>query len=46
MAKDAPNHNPMNMIALAHTSREILKDSDILISPVVLTAPKALLPSV
>ena len=46
MVKDTPNHISMNMIGLAQTSREILEDGDILISPVVLIAPKALRPSV
>ena len=36
MVKDAPNHILMSMIGLAQTSREILKDSDILIFSVVL----------
>ena len=40
MVKDAPNHVPMNMIGLAQTSREILKDGDIPIFPVVLMTPK------
>ena len=44
--KDSPTHIPMNMIDLAHTSREILEDGDILISPVVLITLKALRPSV
>ena len=42
MVKYALNYGPMNMIALSHTSRKILKDSDVLISPVVLITPKAL----
>ena len=46
MMKDAPNHVLINMICLAQTSREILKDSDIRISPVVLITPKALRTSV
>ena len=39
MVKDAPNHIPMNMIGLSHTSRKILKDGDILIFQVVLITP-------
>ena len=42
MVKDAPNYIKMNMIGLDQTSREILKDGDILISPVVLITLKAL----
>ena len=34
--KDAPNHVLMNMICLAHTSREILKEGDVPIFLVVL----------
>ena len=36
MLKDSPNHVPMNMIGLAHTSHKILKDGDVPIPPVVL----------
>ena len=39
MVKDASNHVPMNMIGLAQTSREILKDGDVPIFPVVLITP-------
>ena len=39
MLKDAPNHVPMNMIGLAHTSRKIIEDGDVLIFPVVLITP-------
>ena len=46
IAKDAPNHFPMNMIGLAHTSREILKDGDIPIFSVILITPDPLQPSV
>ena len=44
--KDATNYVPMEKIGLAQTSREILEDGDVLIFPVVLMTPKALLPSV
>ena len=44
--KDAPNYIPMNMIGLAQTSCEILKDGDILIFLVVFINPKALRPNV
>ena len=37
MAKGAPNHFPMNMIGLAHTSHKILEDGDVPILPVVLS---------
>ena len=37
MVKDAPNYVPTNMIGLAHTSRKILKDGDVLIFLVVLS---------
>ena len=37
MAKNAPNHVPVNMIVLAQTSREILEDVDVPIFPVVLS---------
>ena len=46
MAKDAPNHVLMNMIGLIQTSREILKDGDIPISPVVLITSDSLQSSV
>ena len=46
MVKDAHNHIMMNMIGLAQTSREILKDGDVPIFPVVLITPKALRPSI
>ena len=36
MVKDAPNNVPTNMIGLAHTSCEILKDGDVPIFLVVL----------
>ena len=39
VAKDSPNHVPMNMIGLYHNSRKILEDSDVPISPVVLITP-------
>ena len=42
MVKDTPNHITMNMIGLAQTSGEKLKDGDILIPPVFLINPKAL----
>ena len=42
MAKDDPNHIPMNMIGLAHTSYEILEDGDLPILPVILITPKDL----
>ena len=42
MVKDAPKHILMNTIGLAQTSRELLEDDDILISPVVLITQKAL----
>ena len=42
MVKDAPNHFPMNMIGLAHTSREILEDFDVPIFLVVLITPDSL----
>ena len=42
MVKYAPNHIPMNMIGLNQTSREILKDGDVPISPVVLSASDSL----
>ena len=42
MVKDAPNNIPINIIGLAHTSREILNGGDILISLVVLITPKYL----
>ena len=45
MGKDAPNHVPMNMIGLAHTSREILKDGDVPIFLVVLINPDSTQPS-
>ena len=46
MVKYSPNHIMMNTIGSAHTSREILKDLDILILILVLVTPKALRPSV
>ena len=39
MANDAPNHVLMKMIGSAQTSREILKDSDVPLLPVVLITP-------
>ena len=36
MAKDAPNHVPIKMIGLSHTSSEILEDGDVPIFLVVL----------
>ena len=44
--KDDPNHVTMNIIGLAQTSREILKDSDVPILPVVLITPDSLQNSV
>ena len=46
MVKDAPNHVLMNMIGLAQNSREILKDGDVPIFPVVLSTPYSLQPIV
>ena len=37
MAKDAPNHVPMDMIDLSHNSRKILKDGVVTIFLVVLS---------
>ena len=37
MARDAPNHVPMNMIGFAQTSREILEEGYVPILPVVLS---------
>ena len=42
MVKDAPNNVPINIIGLAQTSREIIKDIDVPISPVVLSTPDSL----
>ena len=42
IVKDAPNHVPMNMIGLDHTSRKIPKDGDVPIFPVVLITPDPL----
>ena len=42
MVKDSPNHVPMNMIGLDHTSREIPEDIDVPIFPVVLSTPDSL----
>ena len=42
MVKEAPNHVLMNMIGLSQTSREILKDGDVPIFPVVLSTPDSL----
>ena len=42
MAKDAPNHVPMNMIGLAQTSHEITEDGDVPIFLVVLINQNAL----
>ena len=42
IVKDAPNHVPMNIIGLDHTSCEIPKDSDVPIFPVVLITPDPL----
>ena len=39
MVKDAPNHVPMNMIVLVHTSHEILEDGDVPIFQLVLSTP-------
>ena len=44
--KNTSNHITMNMIGLAHITQKILMGGDILISLVVLIAPKALRPSV
>ena len=46
IVKNPPNHIPMNMIGLDHTSREGTKDGDILILPKILITPKSLQPSV
>ena len=46
MVKDATNHFPMNMIGLAHTSREILDNGDVPIFLVVLSTPDSLQSSV
>ena len=46
MVKDAPNNIPMNMIGLDQTSREILKDGDIIVLPVFLITPRDLRPIV
>ena len=40
--ENAPNHVPMNMIGLSHTSREILEDSVVPIFPVVVSTPDSL----
>ena len=42
MVKDAPNHVPMDMIGLDQTSREIPKDGNVPIFPVVLSTPDLL----
>ena len=42
MVKDSPNHVLMNMIGLAHNSYKIFEDSDVEISPVVLSTPDSL----
>ena len=39
MVKDAPNNVPINMIGLSQTSREILKEGDVPILPVVISNP-------
>ena len=46
MVKDAPNHVLMNMIGLTQTSREVLKDGDVPIFPLVLITPDSLQNSV
>ena len=46
MVKDAPDHISMNMIGLSQTSSKILKDSDILIFPVIVITTKSFQPSV
>ena len=46
MVKDAPNHVTMKMIDLSQTSREILKDLDVPILPVILITPDSIHPSV
>ena len=40
MVKSAPNHILINMIGSDHNSREILKDGDVPIFPVVSITPK------
>ena len=42
MVKDAPNHGPMNIIGLAHTTHKILEYGDVPIFPVVLITPDSL----
>ena len=37
MVKDSPNHVPMNMIDLSHTSHKIIEDGDVPIFPVFLS---------
>ena len=44
--KDAPNHIRMIMVGLAQISRDILKDGDIIIFPLILITPKSLRPSI
>ena len=39
MVKDVPSHVPMNIIGLSQTSREIPKEGDFPILPVVLITP-------
>ena len=46
MVKDSPNNIPMNMIGLAQTSHEILKEVDVPIFRVVLITPDSVYPSV
>ena len=46
IVKDAPNHVPMKMIGLDHTSRKILEDGYVPIFPVVLITPDPPQPSV
>ena len=43
--KDSPNHVPMKIIGLDHTSREILEHDDVPILPVVLITPYSTHPS-
>ena len=42
MAKDSPNHLPMNVICLAQTSCKILEDGDVPILLAVLITPDSL----
>ena len=42
MVQNTPNHVPMNTIGLDKTSREILKDVDVPLLPVVLITPDSI----